>query len=193
MFWIILTILAVGYFIVKAIYSNNQGANSTSQQRLLPISKRNSMLAELIQNLQAQLSSDYTKEIEDRTTEMRAKKADEQEWGKDHIKLLKKAFDDFGKLVEINSRLCERFRSDEQHLLEQQTDWGRLLEHYRDIKVESNLNKALIDSHLDPKYDEVSDRQRGGEMHELYKRIMSRAKSADILTKELRLSQHGAN
>ena len=172
---VIIIIAIVGYFVIKALF----------EPRLIPIPKRIKMLEEIIDNLQAYLSSEYKKELE----EYKAQRLKDKFWDEDSLKWKTKQYRDFNELININSRLCERYRNDQDKLLAQLADWAMLLEHYRDIQYDHNLNMAYIESNLDTVFDESKMAERGGKIAEICERIKHRAAVEKIPHKVLEISQ----
>ena len=178
MFWLILVIVVVGFFIVRAI-------NGGSARKPLPIPKKIELLKELISKHQDYLGKEYRQRL-DEERKKHTPGSTTFIWDKDTEKYFQDRYDDLLKYIQLNAILCERLRNDEQQLFEQVCDWGGYLEMLMDISLSNAGNEKYIEAGLDvPPSDEVADAERRGLMQETYERIMARAKAQGVLTKNL--------
>jgi hypothetical protein len=183
MFWLILVIIVASLFIIRAI-------NGRSLHRPLPIQKRIELLKELIEKRQDYLGREYKQELEEEK-KLRYEKAKNPigtvyiPWDEDTKKYFQDRHNDLLKYVQLNAILCERLRNDEQQLFEQVYDWASYLEKLMDISIIHTGNKLYTDAGLDVPMDELRDAERRGLMQEIYERIMARAKTHGVLTKNL--------
>ncbi len=180
MFWLILVIIIVGYFIVRAI-------NGGSVRKPLPIPKRIELLKDLIPKYQDYLGKEYKKNLEEekKLRYQKHPKYSWKTWDKDVEKNLQENYDDFLKMIRLNAILCQRLAHNENQLFEQLSDWGIYLEKLKDINFANIGNEGFIEAGLDIPRNEVEDAERAGIIQETYKRIIARAKAQGVLTKDL--------
>lgn len=181
MFWLILVIIAVGFFIVRAI-------NGGSARKPLPIPKKIELLKELISKYQDYLGEEYKQELEEGRKKHTPGSAT-LTWDKDTEKYFQDRYDDLLKYIQLNAILCEKLRNNEQQLFEQMYDWCIYLEKLTEISSSHANTERDIDNWIyagvDIPGDEVADAERRGIMQETYERIMARAKAQGVLTKNL--------
>lgn len=155
MFWIAVAIVIAALLVIEYFKRHDQlKEHLRNINKPSTIEERNQSLREDIEKLQDKLL-----EILRKTT---------WAYANDFI-------DEVTKLSIVNTKVCTRYRDNQQVLFEQQSDWLQMLNLYLEEYYPMPQSKDKWTEPITP--DEVGSALRGTERHELYKRIMARYKA----------------
>jgi Ni,Fe-hydrogenase I large subunit len=179
MIWIALAIIIVGVIIANVIRQKPTVPPNMDTPKAATKAENIKIITAGIDELQDSLKKRYKDKIEQLSVEAQ-KQANKgvKEHQHDILKMHTNAFDDFESYVKLNAQLAEAVRYKEDELLEQQTDWFRLLEHFDDIQTLSESAHSYYEYGVDP--PEPSEIEHAKAL-EIRKRINARAKQNKLV------------
>lgn len=181
MIWAVLAVIIVSIAVVNSMRSKPISHPTGITPKSGSKAQRIKAIIASIEDLQDTLNTKYVNEIELSVEEIKKENGKEKILVQPHIDFVQRRkdnLDDFRKFVVLNARLAETLYYKQDELLEQLTDWFRVLEYYDYVQTLHMSAHSYQEHGVDaPEPSEIHEARA----IEIIKRINVRAKQNKLL------------